>query len=994
MKNLSRVCLILCLSFCSSFACLAQTSLLWSESAGTSASSQKSFVATDLLGNIYMASSVNGTYGLDWKVSSWRPDSMSRWTYTYNGAGNQDDIPAAIFVDSSFSVFVAGTIKASGSNDIRVIKLDSAGNLKWGTNYNRTGSAQDVATGLAVSGNKLWVCGYSQQSTSNYDYTLLKYDTAGALSWSRHANGSGNGDDYCTAFAVKSSGDAFITGDAVTNATGSPRDMMTLRYLNDGTLSWTKYYGNTIGQHDYGKAIGINASGDIIIGGQSFVTTSNSNLITIKYSASNGTQAWASSYAGAYGGHDAGVALVIDPDNYFYITCFTQTGISNYDYVTIKYKGNDQLTWAQTYNGPGNGIDEACAIIHDGDDVVITGKSTGSGTGFDVCTISMMKSSGSVNWSLRVDEIGSMGDYGIALARDEMGNISVSARSQTGSTSFLNLTLKINQSVKNAAAIRMHMEMLADGVLSLVSDTASKRILFDAANLCVDSFHKVFLGKYLLSCDQQSVNARTLVRSSISSTYGLPSSMPWEKILDRRVYSGSVRKPPMIYIPGFETFTRSGFINNMCEAAFAHGEADYPIYDVPSNNPLYETDLITTPTLTLIAQPAPWWHKYAPFLRFCYASLNTTISGQCNVCSGFIPADGLPADPTPPGCQQHELGIRLGMDYAFDASNIPNPDGCIYLENLSGNPILNPHFGMLTALPGYHFYERTGTVSYMTVKKIPYPIFDVNGQQFGVSMTLCENDADPQEIDFNDYHGTAASNYTEDYAIGWGGIYKVTHPGINTRPVYFAFPFAKYLRYGQGPDINIYYSLHDAGQLCGNGKYEVGEEFFTGCCDFCITTEASYGISANQARDILVTTDYSTISSYWLDNAVTVAFHGLNQVQSMNHSTFYAVSGPTPCSPASYYFPLSLPAPLCEMNLLSDGRYEILDALTASCNPGDDLLIHVLARFSNGESIDQCQTVTLGGSGTISHMSVEFRGGINDYSATQTNYRVAVYLLP
>lgn len=56
----------------------------------------------------------------------------------------------------------------------------------------------------------------------------------------------------------------------------------------------------------------------------------------------------------------------------------------------------------------------------------------------------------------------------------------------------------------------------------------------------------------------------------------------------------------------------------------------------------------------------------------------------------------------------------------------------------------------------------------------------------------------------------------------------------------------------------------------------------------------------------------------------------------------------------------------------------------------------ISTKYSNGEEIDECQTVTTVTSSPVSvnaNVCVEIRGGINDYSATVTNYKVDVYLL-
>ena len=992
MKSLKlHVTLVLTVLMLTRIYSIGQTTLLWSETAGTSVSAQKSFVATDLLGNIYMASSVNGTYGLDWKVSSWRPDSLLRWTYTYNGSGNQDDVPAAIVVDSAFCVYVAGTTKSSGSKDIRVIKLDSAGNLKWGTNYNRTGSAHDVGTGLAVVGNKLWVSGHSQQSSSNYDYTLLKYDTAGTLSWSRHANGSASGDDYTTSLAVRSNGDAYVTGSAVVVATGSVRDIMTLRYTTDGTLQWTKYYGGTSGQHDYGNAVKVDASGNILVTGQTFAAANNSDLVLIKYT-SGGTQSWVATYSGTGKKHDAGNALIVGSDGYYYVTGFTQTTGGTNNYVTIRYNSSGSVSWAQTYDGPGASDDEACAILEDGSDIVVTGKSTGSGTGLDVCTISMVKTSGTVNWTVRVDESGSSGDWGYSLARDEMGNVCVVGISQVSGTSFVNIIFKFNQVSKNNVAITSHLEMLGKGVLGIASDTTSKRILYDMVNLVADSFYQANLSLYLAACDQQSTNTRSLIRAALVSNNGMASGYAWEKILEKRIYYCRWKMPSMIFVPGFETFTRNGFISTNSAVAFSWGQLDFPITSLPSHGSLYESNFLSIPTLTVIALPPAWWHKNVPIFRRCTATKPNIFSHTCAPCSANPTPDGLPiGDTCGTATMSHEVGIYVGYNYHGTCGIAPVQfEQCLTVSDLPPE-IDDIYFAMLYALPYCPFYERIGDLDYLKIKKIQHPIYDVDSNLFASGLVFCS-----EHMFFNDFHGiTSLTNlYTERYALGWGGIYKVFRPGANQRPLYFTLPYTKYLRYVQGPDMNFYYGQNHFGnlQFCTGTVEETQEDYFIGPCEICNQTETSFGLTQNQAADQLVTTDIQTISNFWSDNAITVVFTNLASLNSNNVHTFYASGSPTPCNAASYS-PDSL---LSSSVLFSDGTYEVQEKFMGNVTfpAGTSLLIHVRAKYLNGESIDECRVVTLAtGQNGVAATGIEIRGNIADYSPTVNNYQVDIYLM-
>lgn len=85
--------------------------------------------------------------------------------------------------------------------------------------------------------------------------------------------------------------------------------------------------------------------------------------------------------------------------------------------------------WAVHYNGPGNGVDEACAIAVDGSgNVFVTGSSQGSGTGCDYATV-CYDSDGEQIWVARYNGPDNGYDSPSAIAVDGSGNVYVTGRS-------------------------------------------------------------------------------------------------------------------------------------------------------------------------------------------------------------------------------------------------------------------------------------------------------------------------------------------------------------------------------------------------------------------------------------------------------------------------------------------------------------------------------------------------------------------------------------
>ncbi len=969
----------------------SQTTLLWSESAGTSSSQQKSFVAVDLIGNIYMASSVNGTYGLDWKVTSWRPDSVLRWSFTHNGTGNLDDVPAAIVVDSAFNVYISGTSRSSGSNDIKMIKLDSAGNVKWNTTYNRTGSAQDVGTGMVVVGNRIFLSGYSQQTTSNYDYTVLKYDTTGLLLWSRHVNGSGSGDDYTSSIAAKSNGDVYVTGNAV--ITGGTRDIMTLRYTTDGTLQWTKYYGLTTGKNDFGNALGIDAAGNLIVVGQSFVNNNNSDLVSVKYNGTTGAQTWAAKYSGTYGGHDIGNALVIDPDNYFYVTGSTERASNNTDYVTIKYRGNGAVTWVQTYNGPGNAADDSRAIIHDGDDVVITGKSGGSGTGADVTTMSYNKGTGVLNWTMRINGSTNGNDDAWSLARDEMGNV-IAGATEPVTSANLNTCIKFHQKPKNDLAISKNLEVISAGYSELKTDTIFKRIIwYNILRGYDDSIYLMYADQLRTLGDAGGINATTRISTKMSAKYGWASSYNWAVIKSKQMWRANQKVYPFLGVPELFKFTKSDFIANVPNTAFAHLEFDYPVGCTTCGDyALDTTDLVGKSAWVFFVDVPPFIYYPRPQVRpfvNCWVGRSLQQPLICEVC----PANSQASYPvtTFGGTGHHEVGI-LASIYDLNGYCADNISDANSLDSMPFAEMNIINYARLQALSnGVYWTSSTSGTGYSTVRRSYQPhigdiwnVHMLSGITLTNEITLCSYE--PAK-----FHETGES--TPRYSMDQGGIYRVWRPDIATLTsmYFYASPWHG-MTYLGGPDMNLYYAAQDNDSACASGNFS-----FSPNCEIWNSLMGSHStnqlIGDSSAFDLFATANMSLIAGYWMDNAITIGLEGVlgNNGPEMNVVDFYADSSNAVCDPLSY---TDLDTVIAELFCFPGNVYEIDKAFYGSMTTqsGSDLLIHVEANYKNGESINQCQYYTINANFTsVSAVAAIIRGDIKDYNSSIVNYHVTIY---
>jgi len=195
--------------------------------------------------------------------------------------------------------------------------------------------------------------------------------------------------------------------------------------------AWVRRYNGGI--DDGARALTVDQDRNVYVTGFSRGGSSYEDYVTIKY-APNGDTLWLRRYNGPGDYLDVAIALVVDKTGNVYVT--GKSGriggpYPNYDYGTIKYAPNGDTLWVRQYNGPGNDDDEPFALaVDDSGNVYVTGTSIGVGTYYDCATIKYSPT-GDVLWVSRYNGPGNYYDEGRALAVDQSGNVCVTGRTAT-----------------------------------------------------------------------------------------------------------------------------------------------------------------------------------------------------------------------------------------------------------------------------------------------------------------------------------------------------------------------------------------------------------------------------------------------------------------------------------------------------------------------------------------------------------------------------------
>jgi hypothetical protein len=403
-------------------------------------------IAIDGSGNVYVTgSSVDSLTSDDYATVKYYPNGDTAWVRRHNGTGNSTDYAHAIAVDGSGNVYVTGESKGLSAtfNDYATVKYYPNGNTAWVRRYNGPGDSTDYAYAMAVDGSgNVYVTGESYGSGTYADYATIKYYPNGDTAWVRRYNGPGDSTDYAYAIAVDGSGNVYVTGES-RGLSVTFNDYATIKYYSNGDTAWVRRYNGPVNGRDRAAAIAVDGSDNVYVTGLSFGSGGSYDYATIKY-YSNGDTAWVRRYNAPGNSEDRANAVAIDGSGNVYVTGESYGG-TNFDYATIKYYPNGDTAWVGRYDGPGNDIDDAFAIIVDGSgNVYVTGTSYGDGTDVDYATIKYY-SSGDIAWVTRYNGSENLSDNAQAIALDSSNNVYVTGYSYGSGTNYDYATIKYIQ---------------------------------------------------------------------------------------------------------------------------------------------------------------------------------------------------------------------------------------------------------------------------------------------------------------------------------------------------------------------------------------------------------------------------------------------------------------------------------------------------------------------------------------------------------------------
>jgi len=422
------------------------------------------------------------------------------WLWAKRAGGTGSDGATAVATDAMGNSFIAGNFQSNSfsigdstftnptgaGGDIFLAKYDVNGNVLWAKRaHEGSGGYFDAVTSLATdaSGN-VYMSGYFETAIITFDTItltntatmafdnnifLVKYDANGNLLWAERAGGTSSGSDISAPIALDAEGNiyisAYFSGAPVTfgDTTLTGISGMTITKCNaNGKVLWTKNAGNySVNSIALGATsgdiymVGSFSTDTLIMGTDTLINAGSgtSDILIAKYDTGANVQ-WARGVGGP--NYDGAVSVAVDASENVFATGYfkssqitfgttilTNVGMDYDDIFLVKYNTNGNVLWAKSAGGINND-DPASVVLDTAGNAYLAGNFSSPSIifGSDTFTITGMfvakyeAATGSVKWAKAPGAAAAT-----AAAMSAAGNVYVTGNFSQSTMSFDTIAL-------------------------------------------------------------------------------------------------------------------------------------------------------------------------------------------------------------------------------------------------------------------------------------------------------------------------------------------------------------------------------------------------------------------------------------------------------------------------------------------------------------------------------------------------------------------------
>lgn len=343
-------------------------------------------------------------------------------------------------LDGAGDIYLTGdaaTNHLGPKTHFHLAKYDSQGTLRWSRRLVGPGGRSSFGRSIALDpqGNVV-VAGYANTKFNQHDGVVAKYDSNGNQLWLSTFDGVAHGVDRVLKVAVSPEGDIAFAG--LSQCPGQRLNLTTAVLDSEGDLDWYQVYDGGVGEDEVSASVAFDPLGDVVVAGHS-PGPNSTDIVTIKYRP-DGETLWIQRYDGPAGLEERATDMAVDDAGNVFVTGTSESTNDVRQIVVLGYDTDGTLTWLRRHQHANVGLDDSSELLVNADSVYVVGTVYAFDTDFELVTLRLNRATGAEIWAAQFGE--SQGEYGQSIALDSTGNILVTGRSTGPGTGLDFCTVK------------------------------------------------------------------------------------------------------------------------------------------------------------------------------------------------------------------------------------------------------------------------------------------------------------------------------------------------------------------------------------------------------------------------------------------------------------------------------------------------------------------------------------------------------------------------
>ena len=243
-------------------------------------------------------------------LSKCDPNGQILWQLTGDAADNI----ASLAMFSATHFIGGGSTKDGMDTNALLRRFDDGGGEVWSAVHAGADGGPDSIAAVAVDGSgDIYVAGREFAQATSFDAWIARYSASGDEVWSMTVDGPVSGPDWGTAIAVSDDG-WLVVGGRQDQGAGNGADAWTARYTADGAEVWTQGLNGPASGDDSIHGLAIDSAGFILAVGHQEVNGQGLDAWVAKYDG-DGAEQWMQVIDGEGSGDDELAAVAVDGDD-------------------------------------------------------------------------------------------------------------------------------------------------------------------------------------------------------------------------------------------------------------------------------------------------------------------------------------------------------------------------------------------------------------------------------------------------------------------------------------------------------------------------------------------------------------------------------------------------------------------------------------------------------------------------------------------------------